>query len=110
MSARCDVRLVQNALHMALSQRQLQGNLLHHSDRGSQYAAYAYQDLLAQHRITVSMSRTANCYDNAVMESFFRTLKSECVDWHVFSLVPMPVRLCLSSWRSITIVNVYIPL
>ena len=84
MSACCDGSLVQNALQMALLQRQPTADLLHHSDRGSQYAAHAYQDLLAQHHITVSMSRKGNCYDNAVMESFFRTLKAECVDLHVF--------------------------
>ena len=84
MSANCDTALVQNALHMALSQRHPTADLLHHSDRGSQYAAHAYQDLLAHHHITVSMSRTGNCYDNAVMESFFRTLKAECVDLHIF--------------------------
>jgi len=84
MSADCDATLVQNALLMALSQRQPTTDLLHHSDRGSQYAAHAYQELLAQHPIIVSMSRTGNCYDNAVMESFFRTLKAECVDLHVF--------------------------
>lgn len=84
MSARCDSLLVQNALQMALSQRQPTTDLLHHSDRGSQYAAYTYQALLAQYSITVSMSRLGNCYDNAVMESFFRTLKAECVDLHVF--------------------------
>jgi putative transposase len=84
MSAQCDTTLVQNALHMALSQRQPNPDLLHHSDRGSQYAAHAYQALLAEHHITVSMSRKGNCYDNAVMESFFHTLKAECVDLHVF--------------------------
>jgi putative transposase len=84
MSATPDAMLVQNAFVMALTKRQPTGDLLHHSDRGSQYAAHAYQDLLAQHHITVSMSRTGNCYDNAVMESFFRTLKAECVDLHVF--------------------------
>ena len=84
MSAHCDTTLVHNALHMALSQRQPQAALLHHSDRGSQYAAHDYQALLAQHPITVSVSRKANCYDNAVMESFFHTLKAECVDLHVF--------------------------
>jgi len=84
MSANPDALLVQKALQMALAHRQPSGNLLHHSDRGSQYAAHAYQDLLAQHHITVSMSRTGNCYDNAVMESFFRTLKAVCVDLHVF--------------------------
>ena len=84
MSARCDASLVQNALQMALAHRQPAGELLHHSDRGSQYAAHDYQALLTQHAITVSMSRTGNCYDNAVMESFFRTLKAECVSRHVF--------------------------
>ena len=84
MRACCDGILVQNALQMALLQRQPTADLLHHSDRGSPYAAHAYQDLLAQHHITVSMSRKANCYDNAVMESFFHTLKTECVDLHVF--------------------------
>ena len=84
MSAHCDTALVHNALHMALSQRQPQADLLHHSDRGSQYAAHDYQLLLTQHHITVSMSRKANCYDNAVMESFFRTLKAECVALHLF--------------------------
>jgi putative transposase len=84
MSARCDALLVQNALHMALSQRQPHGDLLHHSDRGSQYAAHAYRALLAQPAITASMSRQGNCSDKAVMESLFHTLKSECVDLHVF--------------------------
>ena len=84
MSARCDTALVQNALQMALAQRQPQADLLHHSDRGSQYAAFDYQALLADQHITVSMSRKGNCYDNAVMESFFRTLKAECVALHLF--------------------------
>ena len=84
MSASCDATLVQNALQMAFAQRQPSAELLHHSDRGSQYAAHDYQALLAQHAITVSMSRTGNCYDNAVMESFFHTLKAECVDRHIF--------------------------
>ena len=84
MSANPDTTLVQKALHMALSQRQPTGDLLHHSDRGSQYAAHAYQDLLAHYHIIIRMSRKGNCYDNAVMESFFRTLKAECVDLHVF--------------------------
>lgn len=84
LSACCDATLTQNALQMALLQRQPTTGLLHHSDRGSQYAAHDYQALLAQHHITVSMSRKGNCYDNAVIESFFRTLKAECVDLHLF--------------------------
>jgi transposase InsO family protein len=71
--------LVTAALQMALVQRQPRAGVLHHSDRGSQYAAHAYQQLLAEQQLQVSMSRTGNCYDNAVMESFFATLKAECV-------------------------------
>jgi putative transposase len=68
-----------DALTMALRRRSPQDSLLHHSDRGSQYACGDYQDLLAKHGITVSMSRSGNCYDNAVVESFFSTLKTELV-------------------------------
>jgi transposase InsO family protein len=67
------------ALRMALSSRQPQPGLLHHSDRGSQYASYIYQAVLQSQAIQPSMSRTANCYDNAVMESFFASLKAELV-------------------------------
>ncbi|MCI0556584.1 MAG: IS3 family transposase [Anaerolineae bacterium] len=81
MNPRLETELVSDALKMALFQRCPQAGLLHHSDRGSQYASHDYQALLAQHGIQVSMSRTGNCYDNAVMESFFATLKTECVDW-----------------------------
>jgi transposase InsO family protein len=52
--------------------------LLHHSDRGSQYTSATYQDQLAKANIQASMSRVGNCYDNAVVESFFSTLKAEC--------------------------------
>ena len=71
--------LVSEALLMALKRRRPAKGLLHHSDRGTQYACGDYQRLLAKHGITCSMSRTGNCYDNAVMESFFGTLKSEHV-------------------------------
>jgi len=53
--------------------------LLHHSDRGSEYTSGGYQECLKQKGITVSMSRTGNCYDNAAMESFFATVKKKCV-------------------------------
>ena len=69
--------LVLDALDMALAQRQPPVGLLHHSDRGSQYACLAYQARLADQHMQVSMSRTGNCYDNAVMESFWATLKTE---------------------------------
>lgn len=71
--------LVERALQMAFRQRRPAASLLHHSDRGSQYTSQAYQQLLKSHRCQVSMSRVGNCYDNAPMESFFGTLKSELV-------------------------------
>ncbi|MCP3921508.1 MAG: DDE-type integrase/transposase/recombinase, partial [Desulfobacterales bacterium] len=52
---------------------------MHHSDQGIQYASNEYQKLLKEHKITCSMSRKGNCWDNAVVESFFKTLKTECV-------------------------------
>jgi transposase InsO family protein len=70
--------LVERALLMALNQRLSNDPLLHHSDRGCQYTSGSYQAHLTQAGITVSMSRTGNCYDNAVAESFFGTLKTEC--------------------------------
>jgi transposase InsO family protein len=71
--------LVIRALQMALLARKPGKGLLHHSDRGSQYASNDYQTLLRDNSITCSMSRKGNCYDNAVMESFFATLKQELV-------------------------------
>jgi putative transposase len=70
------------ALRMALLRRQPPAGLLHHTDRGVQYAATDYRELLAAHHITASMSRRANCYDNAVAESFFATLRWELLDRH----------------------------
>ena len=71
--------LVTGALEMALGQRQAALGLLHHSDRGSQYASHSYQELLQMQGITCSMSRRGNCWDNAPVESFFATLKKELV-------------------------------
>jgi len=67
------------ALDMALKRRRPLPGLMHHSDRGSQYAAGAYRKRLAEHGIVCSMSRKGNCWDNAPMESFFHTLKTELV-------------------------------
>lgn len=72
--------LTETALEMAFTQRQPDGDLPHHSDRGSQYTCSTYQQMLSQRGVTVSMSRTGNCLDNAPMESFWATLKHECVD------------------------------
>jgi transposase InsO family protein len=66
-----------DALRMALGHRRPGGELLHHSDRGVQYASEAYGRLLAEHGVEASMSRTGNCWDNAVTESFFSTAKRE---------------------------------
>jgi putative transposase len=78
MDATMGQRLVARALEMALRGRQPAAGLLHHSDRGSQYAAGDYQQLLAKHNMVGSMSRRANCLDNAMIESFWATLKAEC--------------------------------
>ena len=78
MADRMDVSLVENAWKMAVANRQPMSDLLHHTDRGSQYTSETYRELLATKRCQVSMSRTGNCYDNAVMESFHATLKGEC--------------------------------
>jgi len=71
--------LVMRALTMALDSRSPQDNLLHHSDRGSQYAARDYRRELRARGITCSMSRRGDCWDNAVLESFFATLKTEFI-------------------------------
>ena len=69
--------LVADAMEMALARRQPRAGLLHHSDRGVQYASDDYQVLLQRHQIAVSMSGKGDCWDNAVMESFWATLKTE---------------------------------
>lgn len=70
--------LVTKALNKAIHLRKPSPGLLHHSDRGSQYASGDFQSLLANLKICCSMSRSGNCYDNAQMESFWATLKTEC--------------------------------
>jgi transposase InsO family protein len=69
--------LVSAALRQALSRRRPPPGLLHHSDRGCQYASQDYRRLLAAHQIEASMSRAGNCYDNVAMESFWSRLKTE---------------------------------
>jgi len=77
ISAVNDRHLTIKALEMAVKRRCPAVGLLHHSDQGCTYASEDYQDVLEAHGITGSMSRRGNCYDNAVMESFFSTVKSE---------------------------------
>lgn len=77
MSRRIDRRIVVDAMQMALSHRQPTGDLIHHSDRGSQYLSDDFQNLLRRHGVTCSMSDRGSCYDNAVVEAFFASLKRE---------------------------------
>ncbi len=79
MGQRLTVELAEQALTMALATRAPTAGLLHHSDRGSQYAATRYQRLLNEYGLISSMSRKGNCWDNACVESFFGTLKRELV-------------------------------
>jgi putative transposase len=71
--------LALSALRKALVMRQPAAGLIHHSDRGSQYCAVDYQGELRRNGIRISMSEKGNCYDNAMVETFFKTLKSELV-------------------------------
>ena len=80
MSNRIDGQLTLTALRRALWGHKPPPGLLHHSDRGSQYACGDYRDLLDEHRLICSMSRKGDCWDNAVSESFFKTLKVERVN------------------------------
>jgi len=79
MSHKLSQELTAAALKDAVSRQKPPEGLIHHSDRGRQYASYVYQDLLKRYGMRASMSRSANCYDNAYMESFFGTLKREWV-------------------------------
>jgi putative transposase len=80
VSAINDRHLTIKALGMALKRRGPDSGLLHHSDQGCTYASEDYQTILEARGITCSMSRRGNCYDNAVMEAFFSSLKSELAD------------------------------
>lgn len=77
MGEQIDKELTQNALQMALMSRQPTKAIMHHSDQGKEYTNNDYQALLKEQNMIISMSRKANCYDNAVVESFFKTIKAE---------------------------------
>jgi len=79
MAPTMHTKVVVDALTMAIDQRRPDAGVVHHSDRGSQYASDAFRSVLSRHGVVPSMSRKGNCYDNAAMESFFHTLKSELV-------------------------------
>jgi len=73
------------ALEQALKRRNIDGDLILHSDRGIQYSCHDYTDLIADNCLVQSMSGKGNCYDNAAMESFFKTLKTELVHWERYA-------------------------
>ena len=77
-------QLTLKALKQAYMRELPPKGLLHHSDRGSQYASGVYQDLVEKQGLVPSMSRRGNCYDNACAESFFSTLKCECIHLQKF--------------------------
>jgi putative transposase len=79
MSDKLSQELASDALRDAVGRQSPTEGLIHHSDRGRQYASYAYQELLREYGLIPSMSRSGHCYDNAYMESFFGTLKTELV-------------------------------
>jgi len=102
---RVDTRLTQELalapLEQALQTRRLEGGLIAHSDRGVQYASNAYQALLRDHGIVCSMSRKGDCWDNAVVESFFSTLKSELVheaDWYSRREAEREITTWIDTW------------
>ena len=76
--------LVIESLTNAINYRKPDANLIFHSDRGSQYASNDFKELLKKNDINQSMSRKGNCWDNAVAESFFKTIKSELIYWNNF--------------------------
>ena len=96
-----EVDLPLSALQMARETRRPAPGLIHHSDRGSQYTSGAYQDALAAHGMVASMSRTGDCYDNAVAESFFSTLEFELVmrhDWHTKAEARRAIFRYIETW------------
>ena len=84
MSENIDSALVQSAMKMALLHRRPGDGLIHHSDRGVQYAAGDFQDLLEDNNVVCSMSRKGNCWDNACVESFFASLKTERIKGKIY--------------------------
>ena len=84
MSRHIDSQLVQSAMNMAILHRNPGRGLIHHSDRGVQYAAGDFQDLLDENKMLCSMSRKGNCWDNACVESFFASLKNEWIRGRIY--------------------------
>ena len=100
MDTRRDEALVETALEMALLCRRPQAGLVHHSDRGSQYTSGNYRAILESYGIVLSMSGKGEPYDNALMESFFATLKAECVERHDFQTIEQ-ARTCIFEYLEV---------
>lgn len=100
MDTRRDEALVETALEMALLGRRPQAGLVHHSDRGSQYTSLGYRAMLESYGMVLSMSGKGDPYDNALMESFFATLKAECVERHTFQTIEQ-ARACIFDYLAI---------
>lgn len=101
MSESLQAGLALDALRMAIAARRPGAGLLHHSDRGSQYAAAEYRALLARHGMLASMSRKGDCWDNAVAESFFATLERELVgrrDWRTHAEARQAIFRYIETW------------
>ncbi len=110
MSLHQDEALMETALRMALAQRHMPqaAHLIQHTDRGSRYTADDYVMLLKVHGIQVSMSDKGNPYDNAMMESFFSTLRAELTDLERLPTRTLPEPQCSSSLKCFTIVSGFI--
>jgi len=87
MNDRVDKKLTIEALQMAITNRLPKKGLVHHSDQGAEYTNNEYQNILKENNLISSMSRTGNCYDNAVAESFFKTIKTELAKKRKFETV-----------------------
>jgi len=101
MGPSLEVALALAALHMAINARHPRAGLLHHSDRGSQYACPEYAAVLRRHRMLASMSRKGDCWDNAVAESFFATLERELIarhDWRTHAEARHAIFCYIETW------------
>jgi putative transposase len=100
MDTRRDEVLVETALELALCSRRPRAGLVHHSDRGSQYTSWGYRAMAESQGILLSMSGKRDPYDNALMESFFATLKAECVQRQRFHTIAQ-ARTCIFEYLAV---------
>jgi len=97
MQKRMTKQLVKDALIMAIWRRKPSPGLIFHSNRGSQYCSREFQELIKDYRIRSSMSKKGDCWDNAVAESFFGTLKLELVFWEKYIIRDQAKRSCFKN-------------